>query len=95
MNNVDKRKVIFNKKNFIIIHQYQDKYLIINTKKDFNEGHTHVYGSGYAKLLVMTILDKKLKTKHLRMLKNKNFWISMERLTDEQFVDRVKRRSLL
>lgn len=90
-----KYNVVFNKNSFIIIHQYQDKYMIVNTKKEFNEGHTHVYGLQYAKLIVMTLIDKKIKERHIRLLKNKNFIKSMERLTDEQFVKRLIRRSLL
>lgn len=85
--------IVFRKKNYIIIHQFENKYLIINTDKDFNEGHTHVFGLAYAKLIVFTILDKKLKQKHIRMLKNKNFIKSLERLTSPEYVDRIIRRT--
>ena len=77
------RNIVFRKKHFIIVHQYGNKYMIINTKKNFNNGHTHVYNLQYAKLLVFILLDGKIKNKrHKRLLKNKQFIESLNRISD-------------
>lgn len=87
--------IVFRKRQFIIIHQYLDKYMIVNTNKEFKDGHTHVYGLPYAKVIVMTLVENRVKKRHLRLLKNKNFIESMKRISNEEKVQKIIKRSLL
>ena len=90
-----KSNVVFRTKQFMIVHQYNNKYMIINTNKEFENGHTHVYGLEYAKLLVFILIEKKIKPKHLRLLKSKNFVMSLKRISDkDNDVKRIIDRSL-
>ena len=88
------RNVVFSLKNFIIVKQYEDKYMVVNLDKKFKNGHTHVNNLQYAKLLVLVILEKKIKNKkHQRLLKNERFKGSIVRLSSNEKLQEIIRRS--
>ena len=89
------RNVVFRAREFIIVKQYEDKYMVVNTKKDFKHGHTHINNLEYGKLMIFILIEKRIKNKkHKRLLKNKHFIESLYRISnsDEQ-VEKIIRRS--
>ena len=79
--------VIYRKKEYIIIRKYTG-YIIINTKKDFNKGHTHIKNYNMAKTLINLVKNNKLPKSNnsyildslIRLSDNKEYIKELEKL---------------
>lgn len=89
-------RIVFHKKQYIIVQKSYTDFIVINKSKKFNKGHTHVKGINYAKLLVFIMLDGKIThNKHIRLLENKHFKQSIKRLSEsEQIENRILKGTL-
>ena len=87
--------IIFRCREYIIVKQYENKYMIINTKKEFKNGHTHINNLQYGKLMIFILVEKQIKNKrHLRLLHNKHFIESLYRIANNpEQVEKIIRRS--
>lgn len=79
--------VIYRKKEYIIIRKHSG-YIIINTQKDFKEGHTHIKNYNMAKTLINLVKNNKLPKSNnlyildslIRLSANKNYIKELEKL---------------
>lgn len=77
--------IVYKNKEYIIVKE-QDNYIIINTKKDFNQGHTHIKNYNIAKTIVRLC-------KNSKMPKSKNKYIvnSIIRISnDNEYTKKLK-----
>lgn len=77
--------VIYRNNEFIIIRKYSG-YIIINTKKDFKKGHTHIKNYNMAKTLINLVKNKKIP-------KSDNIYIldSLIRISnDKKYINRLE-----
>lgn len=73
------------KKNEYIVIPVEDNYIVINKKKIFEEGHTHIREMKIARLLIDLAIDKKLP-------RNPAFADRLIRITeDEEYINRLKK----
>ena len=72
-------KVIFRKKNFIILELKKNTYIVLNKKKRFKEGHTHTNNFNYAKSLIDLCVRRKLPRKP-----QKRIMESLKRLSNDE-----------
>jgi hypothetical protein len=79
---------IFKKDEFIVVPFYKGKrqeFMVVNTKKDFKNGHTHLKSFKMAKYLIYLVRDKKING-GLRPY----FLTSLTRLSeDEEYIGKV------
>lgn len=82
-------KKLYAKKYLIIYHRpQQQEYIVQNTNKIWEEGHTHIKTYKQAKYLVDCELNKKVPMKV-----NKYFLISLQRITkDTKYYNTLQRR---
>lgn len=74
---------IYKKENFVVI-PIGNNYIVINSKKKFEDEHTHVKSIGYAKLLIYLAIKKELP-------KNPKLVDSLVRLSqDEKYIKKLK-----
>lgn len=81
--------VVYRNREFIILKKKKG-FIIINTNKDFKEGHTHIKNYNMAK----TIIDL---VKHNKTPKTKNKYIldSLIRISnDKDYIERIKNLNL-
>ncbi len=70
---------IYKKENFIVVPVCND-FLVINIKKVFEEGHTHVRNIGVARLLIDLAMNKELP-------KNPHFVDNLKRISvDKKYI---------
>lgn len=78
-------KKVYTKKEFIIL-EVSRGYVIYNTNKKFENGHTHGRTFAYAKSLIDLAIRKKLPHS-----KDKQILISLERIsTDKKYIQMLK-----
>lgn len=80
---------IYAKEEFIILYSDERKnYTVYNTKKEWNEGHTHMNGYKQAVYLIDCELKRKVPEKV-----NKYFLVSLTRITrDKKYRERIQRK---
>ena len=75
---------VFEKKEFIIF-QVKEGYIAYNTKKTFEEGHTHLKNFNAAKKAIDLVINKKIPKST-----NAYYLTSLIRLTnDDKYVDKI------
>lgn len=75
---------IFERKEFIIF-QVKEGYVVYNTKKDFEEGHTHLKHFNAAKNAIDLVISKKIPKST-----NVYYLTSLVRLTnDEKYEEKI------
>lgn len=81
-------KLCFAKKEYKVFHCIESSnYIVINTKKPFEEGHTHVQHYNTAMYLVDCALHKKMPKKV-----NRYFLVSLTRISkDTKYKERLQR----
>lgn len=86
-------KVVYHRKKYIIVQKSSSDFIIVNTEKNFDKGHTHVKGYNYARLIVNIMIDERIKyNKHIRLLDNKHFRQSIKRLSmDDKIANKILR----
>lgn len=77
---------VYKKAYFNVYSDYNGEYIIHNTKKDFQDGHTHIREFGTARYLVDLALHKSVPNRHL------NYFIeSLIRIsTDSDYINELK-----
>ena len=77
---------VYKKAYFNVYSEYNGEYIIHNTKKDFQDGHTHIREFGTARYLVDLALHKSVPNRHL------NYFIeSLIRIsTDSDYINELK-----
>ena len=84
-------KKVFTKKHMVVLEATNNgatNYIVINTKKQFEEGHTHIRTYEQALYLVDCILKNKIPKKC-----NKYFLESLIRLaTNKKYIEQVQAR---
>lgn len=77
---------VYKKAYFNVYSTYDGEYIIHNTKKDFQDGHTHIREFGTARYLVDLALHKSVPNRHL------NYFIeSLIRIsTDSDYINELK-----
>lgn len=67
-NKLDGAKKVYEKKEYIIL-AVKKGYIVYNTEKSFNKGHTHIHGFNMAKTIIDNCIRKKMpKTRNLYLL---------------------------
>lgn len=81
-------KFVFQKKEYKVFHCIENSnYIVINTKKQFEEGHTHVQHYNTAMYLVDCAIHKKIPKKV-----NRYFLVSLTRISkDTKYKERIQR----
>lgn len=86
-NHKENSKVIFRKKNFIILELKKNRYIVLNKKKKFKDGHTHTNNYNYAKSLIDLCVRRKLPRKP-----QKRIMESLKRLSnDEKYLKELEK----
>ena len=77
---------VYKKAYFNVSSDYNGEYIIHNTKKEFQNGHTHIREFGTAKYLVNLALHRSLPNRRL-----KYFIESLIRISnDADYIDKLK-----
>lgn len=83
-------EVVFRKKEYIIYHNIHDSnYIVYNTKKMWDEGHTHIHRLQQAHYLVDCCVKKKVPNRV-----NKYFLISLIRISKDDKYKRLIQQKL-
>ena len=73
-NNYDESQKVYEKDGFVILKVYSDKkvgYIVYNTKKEWENGHTHLKSFDVGKTIISNVLrNKKPKTSNMYLLKS-------------------------
>lgn len=77
--------VVYRRKEFLVIRKYTG-YIIINTKKTFKKGHTHIKNYNMAKTIIDLVKNKKIPKS-----KNKYIIDSLIRLSnDKEYIKKLE-----
>ena len=77
---------VYKKAYFNVYSDYNGEYIIHNTKKEFQDGHTHIREFGTAKYLVNLALHRSVPNRHLNYFIESLFRIS----TDSDYINKLK-----
>lgn len=81
----DGAKKVYSRKEYIIL-AVKKGYVVYNTKKDFDEGHSHIYGFNVAKTVIDNCVRKRMpKTRNLYLLSS-HIRIS----TDDKYINMIE-----
>lgn len=81
----DGAKRVFERKEYIIL-AVKKGYVVYNRDKDFDEGHSHIYGFNVAKTVIDNCIRKKMpKTRNLYLLSS-HIRIS----TDDKYINMIE-----
>lgn len=81
----DGAKKVFERKEYIIL-AVKKGYVVYNRNKDFDEGHSHIYGFNVAKTVIDNCIRKKMpKTRNLYLLSS-HIRIS----TDDKYINMIE-----
>lgn len=81
---------VYKKGPFNIYSDYSDEFIIHNTRKDFQKGHTHIKEFNTAKYLVNLAFHRSLPNRRL-----KYFIESLIRISDDkEYIDKIKSLSV-
>lgn len=81
----DGAKKVFERKEYIIL-AVKKGYVVYNRDKDFDEGHSHIYGFNVAKTVIDNCIRKKMpKTRNLYLLSS-HIRIS----TDDKYINMIE-----
>ena len=81
----DGAKKVFERKEYIIL-AVKKGYVVYNRNKDFDEGHSHIYGFDVAKTVIDNCIRKKMpKTRNLYLLSS-HIRIS----TDDKYINMIE-----
>lgn len=83
-------KCLYCKKNYKIIKCRKNSYLVINTDKEFKEGHTHVYNYKLCKLIVYACINGKFPPKQKALIHNKRMIESIVRVCSHKQYSKFK-----
>ena len=82
-------KKVFAKKYMVVFQREEhDEFVVYNTHKEWEQGHTHIHSYKQAMYLVDCILNNKIPKKV-----NKYFLVSLQRLaTSKKYKEQIQRR---
>lgn len=77
------------KKKYFNLYSNQEGYIIHNTHKDFQKGHTHINNYNTAKFLINLALYKTIPDKNM----SKYLYQSLIRISSDQaYIDKIRKR---
>lgn len=79
--------LVYNKQHFLILRANKE-YIVLNTKKEFEVGHTHIRNKRTAKYLIDCALKK-------RIPKSFSYYLltSLQRIsTDDKYIQKIEKR---
>lgn len=73
-------RCVFVKDNFKIIKFDKTSYLVLNSEKEFENGHTHVFSYHIARAVVLSCINGQIPARDTRLRGNKRFLTSVLRV---------------
>lgn len=81
---------IYCKKNYKIIQMSKNNYLIINTDKSFENGHTHIYNYNVAKIIVYCCIKGEFPKYIKHLDKDERTLTSIIRICSNKYIRKFK-----
>lgn len=77
---MSRSRCIFAKENYKVIKFDKTSYLVLNSNKEFENGHTHVFSYHIAKAVVLSCVNGQIPPRDSRLKGNKRFLVSILRV---------------